>query len=37
MKWTDAVSAARAKLGVKGFTPVKKGTPLYKMAKSMMA
>ncbi len=37
LKWTDAVKAARAKLGVKGFTPVKKGTPLYNMAKSLMA
>ena len=37
LKWTDAVKAARAKLGITGFTAVKKGTPLYKLAKSMMA
>tara|TARA_B100000029_G_scaffold492419_1_gene553702 strand:- start:1182 stop:1778 length:597 start_codon:yes stop_codon:yes gene_type:complete len=36
MKWTDAVSKARADLGIEGFTPVKKGTELYNRAKSYM-
>ncbi len=36
MKWTDALSQARKDLGVEGFTPVKKGTPLYDKAKSYM-
>merc|ERR1719384_309620 len=33
-KWTEAVMKARAELGVTGFMAVKKGTPLYKLAKS---
>lgn len=37
LKWTDAVKAARAKLGITGFAAAKRGTPLYKLAKSMMA
>jgi len=37
MKWTDAVSKARKDLGITGFTPVKKGTPLYNKAKSYTA
>ncbi len=36
LKWTDAVSKARADLGIEGFTPVKKGTELYDRAKSYM-
>jgi len=36
MKWTDAVSKARKDLDVKGFTAIKKGTPLYNKAKSYM-
>jgi hypothetical protein len=36
LKWTDAVSKARKDLGIKGFTPVKKGTELYDKAKSYM-
>lgn len=36
MKWTDAVAKARNDLGVKGFTAIKKGTPLYDKAKSYM-
>lgn len=37
MKWTDAVSKARKELGITGFSPVKKGTPLYKRAKQLSA
>jgi len=37
MKWTDAVSKARKELGITGFSPVKKGTPLYKRAKQLPA
>merc|ERR1712198_334091 len=33
-KWTAAVQKARAELGISGFMAVKKGTPLYKLAKS---
>merc|ERR1719420_2369214 len=33
-KWTAAVQKARAELGITGFMAVKKGTPLYKLAKS---
>jgi hypothetical protein len=36
MKWTDAVAKARKDLNVKGFTAIKKGTPLYDKAKSYM-
>merc|ERR1712118_411210 len=32
--WIAAVNKARKALGVKGFSPVKKGTPLYTKAKS---
>ena len=35
MKWTEAISKARKQLGIKGFTPIKKGTKLYKTAKSL--
>merc|ERR1712050_747712 len=31
--WTLAVQKARKELGVKGFVAVKKGTPLYNLAK----
>jgi hypothetical protein len=37
LKWTDAVKAARQELGITGFSAVKKGTPLYKRAKALMA
>merc|ERR1719160_2422693 len=33
--WIAAVMAARKALGVKGFSKIKKGTPLYTKAKSM--
>lgn len=33
--WIAAVQAARAKLGVHGFVPIKKGTPLYLAAKAI--
>merc|ERR1719171_1397412 len=33
-KWTSAVAKARKALGVKGFVAVKKGSALYKKAKS---
>merc|ERR1719335_658781 len=33
--WIKAVMKARAQLGVKGFMAIKKGTKLYKLAKSM--
>ena len=33
--WITAVSQARQVLGVKGFHAVKKGSPLYKMAKEI--
>ena len=32
--WTDAVQKARKELGVKGFTPIKKGSALYNAAKA---
>merc|ERR1712097_32221 len=35
--WIVAVNKARAFLKIKGFTVVKKGTPLYKKAKEFMA
>ena len=34
--WIVAVSKARKALKIKGFSVVKKGTPLYKMAKELM-
>jgi len=34
-KWASAVSKARKALGLKGFVPIKKGTPLYTKAKSL--
>jgi hypothetical protein len=34
--WTDAVKKARKSLGITGFVAIKKGTPLYRKAKSMM-
>merc|ERR1719335_126541 len=34
-KWIKAVTAACKALGVKGFSPVKKGSALYKKAKSL--
>ena len=36
MSWVHAVKAARKSLGVKGFVAIKKGTPLYRKAKSLM-
>merc|ERR1719224_425828 len=33
--WTKAVQQARKQLKVKGFVAVKKGTPLYKLAKDL--
>merc|ERR1719199_1252850 len=33
--WTVAVQKARKALGVKGFVPIKKGTPLYNKAKEL--
>merc|ERR1712093_644451 len=33
--WTVAVSKARKDLKLKGFVPVKKGSPLYKAAKAI--
>lgn len=33
--WIDAVSQARKELGITGFQPVKKGTPLYNRAKKL--
>merc|ERR1712146_630373 len=35
--WTTAVQKARKALGVKGFQAVKKGSPLYKKAKELLA
>jgi len=37
MKWKDAIAQARKDLGIKGFSPIKKGTPLYKRAKQLSA
>merc|ERR1719321_174984 len=34
-KWIKAVTAARKALGVKGFVAIKKGSALYKKAKSL--
>jgi len=34
-KWLGAVMSARKALGLKGFVPIKKGTPLYTKAKSL--
>merc|ERR1719335_1529250 len=34
-KWIKAVAAARAALKIKGFAPLKKGSALYKKAKSL--
>jgi len=36
MSWINAVKKARKTLGVTGFVAIKKGTPLYKKAKSLM-
>merc|ERR1719424_2541480 len=33
--WLAAVKQARATLKIKGFCAIKKGTPLYKMAKEL--
>merc|ERR1712228_460684 len=33
--WIKAVAAARAALKIKGFSAIKKGTPLYKKAKEL--
>ena len=33
--WIKAVSLARKELGIVGFVPIKKGTPLYKLAKEI--
>merc|ERR1711865_112744 len=35
--WIAAVLAARKELKIKGFSPIKKGTPLYKKAKELYA
>merc|ERR1711981_54626 len=35
--WIVACNKARAALKIKGFTVIKKGTPLYKKAKEFMA
>ena len=35
--WLKAVAAARKKLNVKGFMPIKKGTPLYTEAKKIQS
>merc|ERR1719345_127153 len=35
--WIAAVSKARASLKIKGFCAIKKGTPLYKLAKELYA
>ena len=37
MKWKDAIAQARKDLGITGFSPIKKGTPLYKRAKQLSA
>ena len=34
-KWAAAVKRARADLGVRGFMPIKKGTPLYNKAREL--
>merc|ERR1712091_189086 len=34
--WIVAVKKARAALKIKGFSPIKKGTPLYAKAKEFM-
>ena len=34
-KWIKAVTAARKALGVKGFVVIKKGSALYKKARSL--
>lgn len=34
-KWILAVNKARAESGVKGFVPIKKGSPLYESAKAI--
>lgn len=33
--WLDSVKKARAELKISGFSPIKKGTPLYKRAKEI--
>lgn len=33
--WIKAVSAARRRLGITGFQPVRKGTALYRLAKQI--
>merc|ERR1711985_103263 len=33
--WIAAVTAARAALKIKGFSPIKKGSPLYNKAKAL--
>lgn len=35
LQWRRAVAAARARLGIRGFALIKKGTALYRMAKSI--
>merc|ERR1712138_64003 len=35
-KWCTAVQSARKALGLKGFVAVKKGSPVYNKAKSLM-
>merc|ERR1712118_204471 len=34
-KWVQAVKSARAALKLKGFVPIKKGSPLYTKAKAL--
>ncbi len=33
--WLDSVKKARSELKITGFSPIKKGTPLYKRAKEI--
>lgn len=35
--WVEAVAKARKELGITGFAPVKKGTPLYEKARELYA
>lgn len=35
LQWRRAVAAARARLGIRGFALIKKGTALYRLAKSI--
>lgn len=33
--WTESIAEARAQLGLQGFVPIKKGEPLYQLAKQL--